>query len=610
MRKLLPLTLACLTGFAPLKAQTATVHKDITLVECTGPNTAIVRHELEITVENSRGEDLCNWIAGCTKGVSELRRFEGTVTEGNGKVTKVKKGDLGRTEYSADFASDSYYWFYAPRTASYPVRVSYRWEESVSSLISFPKFAPVRAFETAVDSAFYRITAPTSLTIRNGSVFPGPARVTVREEDGKRITEAVLSRQAAIPRYGDGLPLEEQAPALYFATDRCNYKGYECDMTDWRTYGQWVYNLQQDRQQLPDELRAKLHAMTDTCASAAGKVDVVRRFMGETTRYVNVSLGIGGYRSRSAEEVFRKGIGDCKALSNYFCAMLHELGLPSVYTLIGEKRILKNMPNFQQFNHVIVQVPLPDDTLWVECTNPAFPSDYCPADFRGHDVLLITEKGGRLTRIPEATDQEHREIETTDVYIAPDGDAHIKLERLSEGRFFDAYLGLTEERSEELSKLMVRSLYLPHPTVEYTGAERHGHSIVLTFSAASRGWARSGGSRLFIPLTPYTARKPEKTEPHVLDLRDEGGCLEETIRLHIPENYAIESLPESQVVETEFGSFHISVNRGDSCISVHRSLCIRGGLYDTAHYTAWLEFMQQTAALSNRKITLKALKNP
>lgn len=609
MREPLLLTLACLSGFATLRAQTATVHKDITLVECTGPNTAIVRHELEITVANSRGEDLCNWVTGCTKGVSELRRFEGTVTEGNGKVTKVKKGDLGHTEYSADFASDSYYWFYSPRTASYPVRVSYRWEESVSSLISFPKFAPMRSFETAVDSAFYRITAPSTLTIRTGSVFPSQAHVTVREEDGNRITEAVLSRQAAIPGYRDGLSLEEQAPALFFATDRCNYKGYECDMSDWSTYGKWVYNLQQDRQQLPDELKAKLHAMTDTCASAAGKVDIVRRFMGETTRYVNVSLGIGGYQPRPAGEVFRKGIGDCKALSNYFCAMLHELGLPAVYTLIGEKRILGNMPNFQQFSHVIVQVPLPEDTLWVECTNPAFPSDYCPADFRGHDVLLITEEGGRMARIPEAADLEHRESETDDVYITPDGDAHIKLERHSEGRFFDACLGLTEERSEELSKLMVRSLYLPHPTVEYTEAERQGHSIVTTFSAVSRGWARSGGSRLFIPLTPYPARKPEKTEPHVLDLRDAGGCQEETIRLHIPGDCAIESLPESQEVETEFGSFRIEVNRGDSCITVHRTFCIRGGIYDTAHYTAWLEFLQQTAALSNRKITLKAQKN-
>ena len=56
MRFLLLLT-GCWLMSALLSAQTATVHKNITAVECTGPNSATVRHELDITIHNQRGEN-------------------------------------------------------------------------------------------------------------------------------------------------------------------------------------------------------------------------------------------------------------------------------------------------------------------------------------------------------------------------------------------------------------------------------------------------------------------------------------------------------------------------------------------------------------------------
>ena len=591
---------------ALLSAQTATVHKNITAVECTGPNSATVRHELDITIHNQRGEKLCNWVCGCTKDVYDLKQFEAIVTEGNGKVTKVRKSDLGRSEYSKDFATDSYFYYYSPRTSSYPMHIVYRWEESFHSLISFPTFSPVEGFDVAVDSALYRIIAPSSTEIRFHAQNLDAGKVVQREDGKNRITEVSLSHLPAIQDYPDGLPFADLAPVVYFAPTRCNYRGFECNMTDWNTYGKWVYDLQQGRQTLPQELIQKLHALTDTCTTPKSKIGTVRKLMGETTRYVNVSLGIGGFQSRPAAEVYKYGMGDCKALSNYFCAMLHELGLPAVYTLIGKKEIIRDMPNFQQFDHVIVQVPLPDDTLWVECTNPAYPFDYCPAGHRGHDVLLVSEEGGRIGRIPEIADQENQERESLDVYIDKYGDANLKLTRRRKGKFFDYYLGLTEQRNEDLSKMIINSLYLPHPTVKQVKAERQDKQIELLFEAESVGWARSSGSRLFIPITPYPIRKPEKTAAHTVDLRNTGGCEEDSICLHLPEGYAIESIPQSQNIETEFGSYDLQIEVKDNCVFIIRRIRINSGLYDAGKHADWTNFLQQIANLSKKQITLKA----
>lgn len=87
----------------------------------------------------------------------------------------------------------------------------------------------------------------------------------------------------------------------------------------------------------------------------------------------------------AAADVNRTGFGDCKGLSNYMRAMLTELGIPSVYTVISttNRRLLADFASANQNNHVILQVPLPNDTLWLECTNPTLPLGYVIIPLQG-----------------------------------------------------------------------------------------------------------------------------------------------------------------------------------------------------------------------------------
>ena len=81
--------------------------------------------------------------------------------------------------------------------------------------------------------------------------------------------------------------------------------------------------------------------------------------MQKSTRYVNVSLGVGGWQPIAAKDVYKHGYGDCKALSNYMKALLKEAGITAHYTLVNAgaraRRLLADLPG-SSFNHAILCV--------------------------------------------------------------------------------------------------------------------------------------------------------------------------------------------------------------------------------------------------------------
>ncbi|HEY4148413.1 MAG TPA: transglutaminase-like domain-containing protein [Chitinophagaceae bacterium] len=88
------------------------------------------------------------------------------------------------------------------------------------------------------------------------------------------------------------------------------------------------------RDQLPDEAKKKIHALTDSLHNEREKINAVYRFLQQNTHYVSIQLGIGGWQPFDAAYVYNKRYGDCKALSNYMVAMLREIGISGNSVLI------------------------------------------------------------------------------------------------------------------------------------------------------------------------------------------------------------------------------------------------------------------------------------
>lgn len=605
---------------ATLKAQDAVIEQRLTEFEVTGPRTAQC-HELRvIRINNERAAGMASLSVSCNKDI-ELSKFTATVTDPSGKVLKkLKKGDLTRSEYSSHLVSDDYFYYLDYQPTTYPVTVTFDWEERFSGGIkSYPVFAPVTRYDIEVQQATYRLITPTAEPLRYRSLHCQPEVVT-REEKGRYIHEIQMGPLPALKRQPWGQSLDERTPLVYFAPASFDYQGTHCDLTSWQTFGQWTWQLLQGRDPLPQPLIDKLHQLTDTCQTARSKVDVVRQFMAQSTRYVSIQLGIGGWQPMTATDVYQKGMGDCKALSNYFCAMLHALGLPADYVLISteDRQILPDLPTLQQFDHVVARVPLPNDTLWVECTNPTLPAGYVPEGWSGHEALLITPEGGVMTTTPILPDAECREVNLYQVQIDAQGNATITTHSVETGRSWEADRRLEQLPLTDQKKSLQSSFLLPTSTITDVRVESQGTQLTLDWTAESQGYAKHNGQRLFIPISPtrYMTPRQNNDAPYPLDMRESGYLRIDSITLTLPEGFVVETLPKPRSIDTPMAHYSLEVIApGEAATNAAASTTtllivarmeLHSGLYTSPDaLPTWLQFIKDRSQAHESKVVVK-----
>ena len=182
--------------------------------------------------------------------------------------------------------------------------------------------------------------------------------------------------QLAIEREPYAIPIYEHTPTVILAPTEFSYYGTDGDLSTWKSYGNWICQLIEDKMELPEERIHFLEELVATQNDTLSKVKAIYKYLQEETRYVSVQLGIGGFEPLSAQKVDEVKYGDCKALVNYMRAMLNAVGINSYYTLINAGRSAKKIiPEFpsQDFNHVILCVPVSNDTVFLECTDQFSP---------------------------------------------------------------------------------------------------------------------------------------------------------------------------------------------------------------------------------------------
>lgn len=610
MRQLFFLVLF-LTTTQYVTAQNAVVEESLTDVECISPTQVIINFKEVTTILNEHGADLATFVCSCSKN-DKLTRFKGQVTDATGRVLrKFKESELKQTEYSQYLAIDDYKMYLDYTPPVYPVTVTYEWTmESNDDLIEFPHFCPQTDYDVSVKKAVYRLKTPKSINIRHAQQNIGKTVNVSDDSKGSQILSLELSDLPALKYEPYSRPLRERLPMAYFVPTDFTYYGTQGSLKDWTEYGKWEYSLINGSEKLPDAVCQELHQLTDGLKTEREKIAALYQRLEKTTRYVAILLGIGGQKPAPAADVCRSGFGDCKGLSNYMRAMLKEVGIPSNYITISttNRRLFKDFASVGQMNHVVLQVPLQGDTLWLECTNPQLPMGYVHQNIAGHNAIEISEAGGRLVRLPVYADSTNLMLSKIHIRLDSKGAADVSLLQNFHNWQYEHYIPLLKMDETDRHKALQRIIRVPQAEIGRMDVKENGATITIDADVKSQRYATITGQRLFVPICPihngYTAPPPlpEREEDIFLET---GYFDKDEIILTIPEGYDIEAIPQNITIEQPFGTFSFIMKREGSELYIQNHLLMRAGTYDKSQYPQLIDFMKTVNRIYSQKIVLK-----
>lgn len=599
------------TPHSAQRSENTVVEESLTDVECISPTHAIIRFKEVTTILNEHGADLATFVCSCSKN-EKLTRFKGLVTDAAGRIIrKFKESELKQTEYSQYLAIDDYKMFLDYTPPVYPVTITYEWTmESRDNLIEFPRFCPQTDYDVSVKKASYTLTAPKELAVRHALLNIDKTVNVSEKSTGLQVLSLELSDLPALKDEPYSRPLRERLPMAWFAPTIFTYYGTQGSLKDWREYGKWEYSLINGSEVLPAAVCQELHQLTDGLKTDREKIDALYQRLEKTTRYVAVLLGIGGQKPAPAADVCKSGFGDCKGLSNYMRAMLKVVGIPSNYVTISttNRQLLKDFASVGQMNHVILQVPLQGDTLWLECTNPQLPMGYVHEDIAGHNAIEVSEAGGRLVQLPVYADSANLMHSKIHIQLDSKGAADVSLSQDFHNWQYEHYIPLLKMDEKDRHKTLQRMIRVPQAEIGSMDVREDGATITVDAEIKSQRYATTTGQRLFVPICPihngYSAPPalPNRQEDIYLGA---GYWDKDEITLAIPEGYEIEAMPKDQTVEQPFGTFSFTVQRTDSEVRIQNSLLMKSGTYDKSQYPQFIDFMKKISSIYSQKIVLK-----
>ena len=589
-------------------AQVAIVEESTTQVDCYSSTNAVVHYKEVTTILNEHGADLANFVCWCSKH-DKLNNFKGVATDATGRILrKFKEGELKQTEYSQYLAIDDYKMFLEYTPPVYPITITYEWTmESHDNLIEFPRFCPQSDYDVSVKKATYRLTAPKEMTIRHALL--NIDKTPTMSADGRTLT-LELENLPALKYEPYSRPLRERIPMAYFAPEDFTYYGKKGCFKSWQDYGKWEYSLINGRETLPEDIKQEIHQMTDHLTTDREKVEALYKHLEKTTRYVAVLLGIGGLQPAPAASVCKSGFGDCKGLSNYMRAMLKEVGIASNYTTISttNRRLLKDFASVGQMNHVILQVPLKGDTLWLECTNPQLPLGFVHEDIAGHDAIEVSEAGGRLVTLPVYPDTTNLMRSTIHIEVEDKGAANVTLQQETRNGQYENRIALLHMDEKERQKVLQRIVRVPQAEIGKIDIREEEAAITLDAEVKSQKYASVTGQRLFVPVCPI--HRGYSAPNAIADRKEnvwveEGYVDEDDITIAIPEGYEVEAMPKSFEIDKPFGTFSFMVVPGENSIMVTNRLVMKSGQYDKSQYPDLIDFIKTISNAYGQKVVLK-----
>jgi hypothetical protein len=587
------------------KNAVAVVRSDQMVFTVESEGKARASHKRVITLMNENANSL-RMVEIYYDKFRSVQNIKASVYDANGKfIESVPQSKIMDVSEGEGFISDARVKRMVIPVNRYPFTIEVSYDETINGILNLPRWNFHLNPAFSVEESAVQFVVPQSIPFRYREYNMHSPGDSVRLELNDIYTWTERGIPAINKWYFSPLSFARR-PVLLSAIDDFEFGGIRGSMRSWETFGLWAAELNKGLDQLNDKDRMRVAELTGPLSDDREKARVLYEYMQSRTRYSSIQLGIGGYKPAPASQVGEKGFGDCKGLANYMNALLKEAGITSYYTLVRSGDNLDIISSFvsDQFDHIILCVPLEKDTVWLECTNQTIPFNYLGSFTSDRNVLLVTPEGGKLARTPAFNNS--LQSTTGLITIGRRAASTAALGVRSRGLAFDNnqfYSGKTEEELKRILNQEYEFGTVTADSASYSEIREDEPVSLLYCTLTMSDFAVSSGSGIhFRPcLEPFEYQPFDTIGVRVFDM----PVLSDSIIFKIPEGYRPEFIPGAVREEGPHGTYSYEITvLNDGKLLFTRQLKINRGYYEGEKARELFAFLNMAARNDQRRLYL------
>ncbi|WP_312509399.1 DUF3857 domain-containing protein [Chryseobacterium culicis] len=534
--------------------------------------------------------------------------------EAGKKIKSVSKSDFQDIANNSQgvFYSDNRMLIYSYTPAQYPYTVDFSYETNDENTVFIPDFVPFTSVKTSLEEAEFKIINNSGIELRT-KIYPSKYNYASVIESGTPNDKTYSYKN--VPAIDDAFMIPQPVkilPSVNFALAKFSLAGKQGTLNNWKDFGTWIYNdLLTPVSGSTPAIKAEV-ASLQLQGSVEDKVKKIYQYMQNKSRYIAVSLGIGGWQPMLPDEVQKKGYGDCKGLTNYMRILLTEAGIPSTYCIINSGRSQVSFdPEFPSMggNHVILMVPTEKGNIWLENTSQQIAFNHLGYTTTDRNVLAVTQKGIELINTPAYKAEQNKEKQVLRVNLNEDNSITGTGNFAYTGNQYDynlRFANLNPKEKNDAVKATFDILNFEKVEMKNYNNDRDNAIITYDLDFKTNNFSKNAGNSLLFRSVPIFSDVIYKTDesrelPFEVNLSFED---EYEIAYILPKGYKIDEMPDNSNITSEFGSYKLSFLKGEDQIKVIRKMQINKGLYPKEKYNDYISFRKKILNMDNSKILI------